>query len=100
MVAKNNDRKLQNSESNTHFVEDVSQDHVLRRSIHEKISHCCFEIDGKSFMCALFEDDEPVSFREALVSPNGNEWMSAMRDEMNSMKKNQVWQLIGFRLGN
>lgn len=33
-------------------------------------------------MYAPFEDDEPASFHEVLASPNVNEWMSAMREEM------------------
>lgn len=74
---------MQNSGSNTHSVEDVLQDPVLRRSIREKIPRRRFEIEGESFMCAPFEDDELASFHEVLASPNVNEWMSAMREEMN-----------------
>lgn len=41
-------------------------------------------------MCDPFEDDERASFYEDLSSPNVSEWMTAMREETGSMKKNQV----------
>uniref|UniRef100_A0A2N9IVG1 CCHC-type domain-containing protein n=1 Tax=Fagus sylvatica TaxID=28930 RepID=A0A2N9IVG1_FAGSY len=38
--------------------------------------------------------DEPASFSEALHSPNRDEWMTAMQEEMSSMDKNNVWELV------
>lgn len=73
MIAKDNDRELQNSGSNTPFVENVSQDPVLRRSIPENSPPHCFEIEVESFTCVLFEDDEPAFYHEAFSSSNVKE---------------------------
>uniref|UniRef100_A0A2N9HSX5 Reverse transcriptase Ty1/copia-type domain-containing protein n=1 Tax=Fagus sylvatica TaxID=28930 RepID=A0A2N9HSX5_FAGSY len=43
--------------------------------------------------------DEPASFSEALHSPNRDEWMTAMQEEMNSMDKNNVWELVDLSPG-
>ena len=38
--------------------------------------------------------DEPASFNEALHSPDRDEWMTAMQEEMSSMDKNNIWELV------
>uniref|UniRef100_A0A2N9GY51 Uncharacterized protein n=1 Tax=Fagus sylvatica TaxID=28930 RepID=A0A2N9GY51_FAGSY len=38
--------------------------------------------------------DEPASFSEALHSPDRDEWMTVMQEEMSSMDKNNVWELV------
>ena len=37
---------------------------------------------------------KPRSYDEAMSSPACNEWMTAMKDEMESMRTNQVWELV------
>lgn len=37
--------------------------------------------------------------KDALSGPNAREWMSAMQEEMDSMKKNQVWELVDLPKG-
>lgn len=59
-MVENNDRGLHNNGSNTHSIEDVSHDPVLRRLVYEEIHHCHSNIEGESFMC-----DEPASFHES-----------------------------------
>ena len=49
---------------------------------------------GGSFICDSLDLDEPASCEEALASPASHEWIVAMRDEMDSMAKNQVWELV------
>jgi len=44
-------------------------------------------------LCTPLEIYEPTSFQEAIDLPNGKEWTDAMRDEMDSMVRNQVWEL-------
>ena len=36
----------------------------------------------------------PITFSKVVSSLNSLEWMSAMKDELASMQKNQVWNLI------
>jgi len=40
------------------------------------------------------EVEEPTSYQEAIDSPNHKEWMDAMRDEMDSMARNKVWEHV------
>ena len=39
-------------------------------------------------------DQEPSTFKEAMMSPNNFEWRAAPEEEMQSMKKNGTWTLI------
>ena len=43
--------------------------------------------------------DELAFFSEALHSPDRDEWMIDMQDEMSSMDKNNVWELVDHPLG-
>jgi len=38
--------------------------------------------------------DDPLSFSEAMNSSNATEWYDAMKDEMQSMDQNAVWDLV------
>ena len=39
-------------------------------------------------------EDDPISFSQAKQSVNSHKWIKAMKDEMKSMKDNDVWDLI------
>lgn len=39
-------------------------------------------------------EDDPINFRQAMESSNSQEWINAMKDEMKSMKDNDVWDLV------
>ncbi|XP_070020691.1 uncharacterized mitochondrial protein AtMg00820-like [Nicotiana sylvestris] len=43
--------------------------------------------------------DGPKSVTEALSSPRKDEWMKAMKEELESMKTNKVWDLVELPLG-
>uniref|UniRef100_A0A2N9H4X0 Integrase catalytic domain-containing protein n=1 Tax=Fagus sylvatica TaxID=28930 RepID=A0A2N9H4X0_FAGSY len=53
-----------------------------------------FEIEGNVLLCDAKDVDEPASFSEALHSPDRDEWMTVMQEEMSSMDKNNVWELV------
>ena len=38
--------------------------------------------------------NELLTFREAIPSPNGTGWQQAIRDEYDSLMKNQTWELV------
>ena len=38
--------------------------------------------------------DDPVTYEEAMVSPDSDKWLEAMKSEMGSMYENQVWTLV------
>jgi hypothetical protein len=40
------------------------------------------------------EGAEPSNYPEAIISANGNNWMVAMHDEMESVEKNGTWDLM------
>ena len=42
----------------------------------------------------LLESDEPATYAEAMVSPDFEEWLEAMRSELKSMDDNHVWDLV------
>src|SRR4051812_38274921 len=42
----------------------------------------------------LLDNDEPLTYAEAMVDPDSELWLEAMRSELKSMDDNQVWNLI------
>ena len=38
--------------------------------------------------------DEPASYKEAMAGPEAAQWKEAMDSEIQSMKDNQVWNLV------
>ena len=41
----------------------------------------------------LLDNSEPTSYEEAMVGPDSNKWLGAMKSEMGSMYENKVWTL-------
>ena len=42
----------------------------------------------------LLDNDEPATYAEAMVDPDSEKWLIAMRSEIESMGDNQVWNLV------
>ena len=42
----------------------------------------------------LLENDEPMSYEEAMVGPDSNKWLEAMKSEIGSMYQNKSWTLV------
>ncbi|KAK9034790.1 hypothetical protein V6N11_076847 [Hibiscus sabdariffa] len=67
----------------------------LRRSTRE-----CHEPERYGFLVTthgdviLVDQDEPKTYQEAVVSPDSEKWLEAMRSEMDSMSENQVWTFV------
>jgi hypothetical protein len=40
------------------------------------------------------DQDEPVTYQEAITGPESEKWLEAMKSEMDSMYTNQVWNLV------
>ncbi|KAL0303420.1 UNVERIFIED_CONTAM: hypothetical protein Sradi_6210100 [Sesamum radiatum] len=70
--------------------EHNSQNPQMQRSKHGGIPRRRYEIEGESFMCASVGIDELATYEEAVTSPNVNEWITAMKEEMSTMAKNNV----------
>jgi hypothetical protein len=95
VITEDSGSGLQPSGSST-----LDQDSQARRvSSRSHIPRRYFEIKGNVLLCDAKDVDEPASFSEALHSPNKDEWMTAMQEEMSSMDKNNVWELVNLSLG-
>ena len=42
----------------------------------------------------LVEDSEPTNYQEAMMRPDFEKWLKAMKSELGSMSENQVWTLV------
>ena len=42
----------------------------------------------------LLDDDEPLTYAEAMVDPDSELWLEAMRSKLKYMDDNQVWNLV------
>ena len=42
----------------------------------------------------LLDHDEPMNYEEAMMSPDSEKWLEAIKSEMGSMYENKVWTLI------
>jgi len=45
-------------------------------------------------LCTPLEIEERISYQEGIDSPNHKEWMVAIRNEIDSMVINRVWELV------
>ena len=44
----------------------------------------------------LLDHDEPTIYEEAMMSPDSDKWLEAMKSEIRSMYENKVWTLMDF----
>ena len=42
----------------------------------------------------LLNHDEPTNYEEAMMSPDSDRWLEAMKSEIGSMYENKVWTLV------
>ena len=42
----------------------------------------------------LLDNDEPMSYGEAMVGPYSDKWLEAMKSEIGSIYQNKVWTLV------
>src|SRR4051812_784540 len=53
------------------------------------------ELYGSPVMNFMVDEiDDPATYEEAMMSPDSNKWLEAMKSEMESMYENQVWTLV------
>lgn len=45
------------------------------------------------------EEDEPVSFKEAIWNSNSESWLAAMEEETEALRKNQTWEVVLLPVG-
>ena len=75
---------------------EQNNEQPLRRSQRERRS--AIPSDYVTYMSEdmneLILDDDPTSFKEAMNNEHLSEWLDAMKDEMESMNANEVWDLV------
>jgi hypothetical protein len=72
----------------------------LRRSDRERrVLKRYSPSDFHSIFSLSITDDDPITFREAMDSEDGNLWKRAMEEEMASLDKNEAWDLVEFPTG-
>ena len=74
----------------------VQETHVVRRSsriLHEPERYYEFLLtqDGDVM---LMDNDEPLTYQDAMSSPDSERWLETMKSEMESMYHNKVWTLL------
>jgi hypothetical protein len=42
----------------------------------------------------LLDQGEPTTYEEAMMSPDSDRWLEAMKSEIGSMYENKVWTLV------
>ena len=67
---------------------------LLQRSERGRVPRRFFQIEEDIFFCMPLEREEIFSYVEALDLPHHKEWMDAMGDELDSMAKNDVCELV------
>ncbi|KAK0588887.1 hypothetical protein LWI29_006625 [Acer saccharum] len=80
-------------------IETTLLDLPSRISNRGNVPHRRLEIEGEAFMVVSHDTDEPKNVNEALKSLDKELWIKAMKEEMDSMKSNHVWDLVDLPLG-
>ena len=70
----------------------------IQRNEQGRIPQWYFQIEEEIFLCNPLKVEESTSFQEAVDSPNHIEWVDAMKDEMDSMARNKIWELVNLAL--
>ncbi|KAF5804990.1 putative RNA-directed DNA polymerase [Helianthus annuus] len=68
----------------------------LRRSIRtrKEPDRYLWHVEGSEVLTVAESDDEPTSYKSAISNPDSAKWLEAMKAEMQSMRDNQVWDLV------
>nr|GEW86692.1 retrotransposon protein, putative, Ty1-copia subclass [Tanacetum cinerariifolium] len=56
-----------------------------------------YDIDSVAYALAIGDDigsDDPKTYKEAVASKDAENWIIAMNEEMQSLKKNKTWDLV------
>ncbi|GJY33864.1 retrotransposon protein, putative, ty1-copia subclass [Tanacetum coccineum] len=88
------DTSLHHEEDDLEINEPQSDIIPIRRSIRTRHApdRMCLYIDDEEH--ELGDLGEPVNYKAALLDPESDKWLNAMNVEMQSMKDNEVWDLV------
>ncbi|GJZ72275.1 retrotransposon protein, putative, ty1-copia subclass [Tanacetum coccineum] len=88
------DTNLHHEEDNLEIVEPQSDINLIRRSTRTRrpTDRLCLYIDAEEH--ELGDLGEPANYKVALLDPDYDKWLNAMNVKMQSMKDNEVWDLV------
>jgi hypothetical protein len=75
-------------------VEPNSAQSQIRHSNRARVPKRHFPIENESYMIVMQDEEEPNNIQEALTCPAKEKWMKAMKEKMESMRSNNVWELV------
>ncbi|GJS17912.1 retrovirus-related pol polyprotein from transposon TNT 1-94 [Tanacetum coccineum] len=85
---------LDHDEDDQEINEPQSDINPIRRSTRTRRApdRMCLYIDAEEH--ELGDHNEPANYKAALLDPESEKWLDAMNVEMQSMKDNEVWDLV------
>nr|CAN71521.1 hypothetical protein VITISV_037359 [Vitis vinifera] len=86
---------------NARFLENdvTSESNEPRHLVFEKRHNIEPTLEFSKYDIDIGAKDDPVTFSQAMGGSESTLWYNAIKDEMNSMANNQVWDLVGFPKG-
>ena len=68
----------------------------VRRSVRTRKlpERYLWHVNGPEVLLVAESNDEPANYKSALLDPESEKWHEAMNAEMQSMRDNQVWNLV------
>ncbi|GJV31300.1 retrotransposon protein, putative, ty1-copia subclass [Tanacetum coccineum] len=88
------DTSLNHEEDNQKINEPQSDINTIHRSTRTRhpTDRLCLYVDAEEH--ELGDLGEPANYKAALLDPESDKWLNAMNVEMQSMKDNEVWELV------
>ncbi|GJV95099.1 retrotransposon protein, putative, ty1-copia subclass [Tanacetum coccineum] len=88
------DTSLNHEEDDQEIDEPQSDINPIRRSTRTRRApdRMCLYIDAEEH--ELGDLGEPTNYKAVLLDPESDKWLNAMNVEMQSMKDNEVWELV------
>ncbi|GJX29675.1 retrotransposon protein, putative, ty1-copia subclass [Tanacetum coccineum] len=88
------DTSLNHEEDDQEIDEPQSDINPIRRSTRTRrpTDRLCLYVDAEEH--ELGDLGEPANYKAALLDPESDKWLNAMNVEMQSMKDNEVWELV------
>jgi hypothetical protein len=80
-------------------VQDVAQP-VVEAPAPRRSTRACRATDKLTLLTTgqrdilLMDNDEPITYTEAMMETDSDKWLGAMESELKSMHDNQVWNLV------
>jgi hypothetical protein len=94
------DAKSKSFEEDEAKEEEETHTLVLRRSVRERRQPKRYSPpDFRSNFSLSITDDDPRTYREAVNSKDSKLWKKTMFEEMDSLDKNEAWDIVEFPVG-